>query len=77
MCRDPEPFDWYQRYSGIRDLINQYVRREDNILMSGAGNSRKSLHGLSVSQNAHLTIGLTEDMFEDGKRQHKPSSEEL
>src|SRR3546814_3927261 len=35
---DAEPFDWYQRYSGIRDLINQYVRREDNILMSGAGN---------------------------------------
>ncbi len=23
MCRDPEPFDWYQRYSGIRDLVNQ------------------------------------------------------
>ena len=21
--KDPEPFDWYQRYSGIRDLINQ------------------------------------------------------
>ena len=21
--RDPEPFDWYQRYSGVRDLINQ------------------------------------------------------
>jgi hypothetical protein len=40
-CRDPEPFDWYQRYSGIRDLVNQYVRREDNILMSGAGNSRE------------------------------------
>lgn len=23
VCRDPEPFDWYQRYSGVRDLINQ------------------------------------------------------
>jgi hypothetical protein len=21
--RDPEPFDWYQRYSGVRDLVNQ------------------------------------------------------
>ena len=19
--KDPEPFDWYQRYSGIRDLV--------------------------------------------------------
>jgi hypothetical protein len=23
--RDPEPFDWYQRYFSIRDLIGQYV----------------------------------------------------
>ncbi|KAJ1435661.1 hypothetical protein B484DRAFT_417036, partial [Ochromonadaceae sp. CCMP2298] len=38
--KDPEPFDWYQRYSGIRDLVNQYVKREDVILMAGAGNSR-------------------------------------
>lgn len=39
-CRDPEPFDWYQRYSGVRDLINQYIKREDIILMNGCGNSR-------------------------------------
>jgi hypothetical protein len=38
--RDPEPFDWYQRYSGVRDLINQYVKREDMVLMAGCGNSR-------------------------------------
>jgi len=38
--KDPEPFDWYQRYSGVRDLVNQYVKREDVILMSGCGNSR-------------------------------------
>jgi len=38
--KDPEPFDWYQRYSGIRDLINQYVKREDQILMAGCGTSR-------------------------------------
>lgn len=25
LFRDPEPFDWYQRYSGIRDLINQVL----------------------------------------------------
>ena len=32
--------DWYQRYSGIRDFINQYVKREDTILNVGCGNSR-------------------------------------
>ena len=36
--KDPEPFDWYQRYAGVRDLINQYVKREDVILMAGCGN---------------------------------------
>jgi ubiquinone/menaquinone biosynthesis C-methylase UbiE len=40
--KDPEPFDWYQRYSGVKDLIAQYVKKSDNILMSGAGNSRLS-----------------------------------
>ena len=40
--KDPEPFDWYQRYSGIKDLIAQYVKKSDNILMAGCGNSRLS-----------------------------------
>lgn len=38
--KDPEPFDWYQRYTGVKDLIAQYVKKEDNILNVGAGNSR-------------------------------------
>jgi hypothetical protein len=25
IIRDPEPFDWYQRYSGVRDLVNQVI----------------------------------------------------
>ena len=40
-CRDPEPFDWYQRYAGLKELINQYVKKHDNILNVGAGNSRE------------------------------------
>ncbi|CAM9281583.1 unnamed protein product [Phaeothamnion confervicola] len=38
--QDPEPFDWYQRYSGLKDILQQHVRKEDAILMVGAGNSR-------------------------------------
>lgn len=38
--KDPEPFDWYQRYSGIKDKIQAYIRKTDYILMAGAGNSR-------------------------------------
>lgn len=29
-----------QRYSGLKDWIPQYIRKDDNILMVGAGNSR-------------------------------------
>jgi UDP-N-acetylmuramate-alanine ligase len=41
--KDKEQFDWYQRYSGLRDIITQYVKPSDQILNVGAGNSRKSL----------------------------------
>eukprot|EP00163_Fabomonas_tropica_P012536 TRINITY_DN23861_c0_g1_i1.p2 TRINITY_DN23861_c0_g1~~TRINITY_DN23861_c0_g1_i1.p2 ORF type:complete len:208 (-),score=59.36 TRINITY_DN23861_c0_g1_i1:121-744(-) len=37
--KDPEPFDWYQRYAGIKHIIEDRVKESDNILMVGAGNS--------------------------------------
>ncbi|EQC31325.1 hypothetical protein SDRG_10927 [Saprolegnia diclina VS20] len=38
--KDAEQFDWYQRYAGLKDLVLQYLKKTDNVLMSGAGNSR-------------------------------------
>jgi len=40
--RDPEPFDWYQRWSGIREICASYMKTTSNILVVGAGNSRVS-----------------------------------
>jgi len=40
--KDPEPFDWYQRYSGIQELVQKYIKKDDAILMAGCGNSRLS-----------------------------------
>ena len=34
-----EPFDWYQRYGGIKDIITQYMRPDFQILNIGCGNS--------------------------------------
>ena len=39
--KDKEQFDWYQRYSGLKDIISQYVQPTYQILNVGAGNSRK------------------------------------
>lgn len=40
--RDPEPFDWYQRYHGLKEIIAKLVKSDDKILNIGAGNSRLS-----------------------------------
>ena len=39
-CRDKEPFDWYQRYGGIKDIITQYMSYTSTILNIGCGNSK-------------------------------------
>lgn len=41
LYRQPEPFDWYQVYSGIKDVITQYINKNDKILNVGSGNSSK------------------------------------
>jgi len=40
--KDPEPFDWYQRYSGIKEILGTYLKKQDSILNVGCGNSRLS-----------------------------------
>ena len=40
--RRSEPFDWYQVYEGVKDIITQYMTKNDKILNVGCGNSRLS-----------------------------------
>lgn len=40
--KDPEPFDWLQRYQSVREVVSKYVQHTDRILNVGAGNSRMS-----------------------------------
>lgn len=42
LSRDPEPFDWYQRFSGLKDIITTHVDKGHRILNVGSGNSRLS-----------------------------------
>lgn len=73
--KDPEPFDWYQRYSGVRDLIAQYVKKEDNVLVAGCGNSRLSEDmyedGYSSIANIDISRVVVDQMTE--KYKEKPA----
>ncbi|EAS02154.2 kinase domain protein (macronuclear) [Tetrahymena thermophila SB210] len=41
-AKEPEPFDWYQRFSGIRDHVIPHINPESKILNVGSGSSRLS-----------------------------------
>ena len=41
--KDKEQFDWYQRWSSLRDIVTQHITPSSQILNVGAGNSRKCL----------------------------------
>ena len=38
----PEPFDWLQKYSSVKEIMSLYMKRTDNILVVGCGNARFS-----------------------------------
>ena len=40
--KDKEPFDWYQHYTGVRDMVTQYLKPDKSILVIGCGNSKFS-----------------------------------
>jgi hypothetical protein len=68
--RDPEQFDWYQRFSGIKSKLAEYVKTSDVILHLGCGNSSTLETGRGGCGKRLLTRawceGLTEDMYEEG-----------
>jgi hypothetical protein len=37
--RQPDAFDWYQIFAGIKDIVTQYVQKSHKILNIGCGNS--------------------------------------
>lgn len=39
-AKETEPFDWYQRYSGLRPVFSRFLPRGQRILHAGCGNSR-------------------------------------
>mmetsp|Transcript_121930 Transcript_121930/g.352132 ORF Transcript_121930/g.352132 Transcript_121930/m.352132 type:complete len:210 (+) Transcript_121930:41-670(+) len=72
--RDPEPFDWYQRWAGLKDTLQEFVQTSSSILMLGAGNSRLSEEmyedGFTNITNVDISQVVTKAMQE--KYRDKP-----
>jgi len=66
--RDPEPFDWYQRWAGLKDTLLEYVQTNHTILMLGSGNSRLSEEmyeeGFHNVTNIDISLVVTKAMQE-------------
>mmetsp|Transcript_5592 Transcript_5592/g.7083 ORF Transcript_5592/g.7083 Transcript_5592/m.7083 type:complete len:208 (-) Transcript_5592:1483-2106(-) len=69
--KDPEPFDWYQRYSGVSDKVASFVKKTDHILMLGCGNSRLTedmyVDGFTSIANIDISKVVIDQMTEKHK----------
>ncbi|KAA6377030.1 MAG: putative protein kinase domain protein [Streblomastix strix] len=71
---DRQAFDWFQRYDGLKALINEFIPKDKNILQVGVGTSRlqedmyddgyKTILSIDNSKNA---IELLKKRIEDRK----------
>merc|ERR1712178_510016 len=73
--KDQEPFDWYQRYEGIKSTLDRYVQPTHKVLMVGAGNSRLS-EELYDNQVKYITnIDISEVCVNHMKAKHEDKQE--
>merc|ERR1712216_892738 len=73
--KDTEPFDWYQRYEGIKSVLDRYVQPTHKVLMVGAGNSRLS-EELYDNQVKYITnIDISEVCVNHMKAKHEDKQE--
>lgn len=69
--RDPEPFDWYQRYAGLKELLSKYIRKSDAVLMSGCGSSRLSEEMYEDGYQSIANIDYAAPVIEQMSARHK------
>jgi ubiquinone/menaquinone biosynthesis C-methylase UbiE len=73
--KEPEAFDWYQGYAGIKDILAQYLKKSDNIMNAGAGNSllTEDMYddGYTTIANVDISSVVIEQMTE--KHRDRPT----
>jgi SAM-dependent methyltransferase len=65
---DPDPFDWYQTYAGIKGILAKHLTKKGRVLMAGAGNSTLSEGNLFTHNMLFnvMSLHFCEDMCNDG-----------
>ncbi|EGR34600.1 protein kinase domain protein [Ichthyophthirius multifiliis] len=63
--READPFDWYQRFKGLKNLIQQYITSESVILNVGAGSSSKKEQQFQYIINIQKKE-LSEELYDEG-----------
>lgn len=72
--KDPEPFDWYQRYSGVKDKLQQYIKKTDYALMVGCGNSRLTEDMYEDDFTSIANIDISKVVIDQMTERHKDKS---
>ncbi|TDH66641.1 hypothetical protein CCR75_009790 [Bremia lactucae] len=75
--KDSEQFDWYQRYEGFKVLLNQYVKKTDNILMAGAGNSQLSEAMVNDGYEKLMNVDVSEVVVKQMATKYEDRAEQL
>lgn len=71
-ARDPEPFDWYTRYSKLRAIITHAGARDAPVLVPGCGNSRLSEEMLDDGFEAGIAnIDISRAVIDAQAERHK------
>uniref|UniRef100_A0A7S3K5J8 Methyltransferase type 11 domain-containing protein n=1 Tax=Aureoumbra lagunensis TaxID=44058 RepID=A0A7S3K5J8_9STRA len=69
--KDPEAFDWYQRYSGLSEIMSKYIKRDDAILMAGCGNSRMTEDMIEDGYTSITNIDVSRVVIDQMKEKYK------
>lgn len=56
--REVEPFDWYQRWTGLKDIFVQYLATSQKVLHIGCGNSKltEDMYGDGFLHSVNIDI---------------------
>ena len=73
-----DPFEWYGTYFELAYILNRYVKKQDEILMVGCGNSELSEELYSRNDCKLITnIDISENVIERMKEKAKQNESEM